>query len=199
MKPPEPAVKTAEIAKPAIVVTKETPVRRVKTTALFAPSTPAAPAAPAAPAIERTKIEPGLPAQTPAPVKPAPEVIKEEAVVAALAVKPAVAAVPVEKVPAPPFIGKAEETQLLKRGRDLIISGDVASARLAYEYAAHRGSADAMYALAQTYDIEVLASWDVVGIEPDIKMALEWYGRAAQNGHDPADARASELEKLSRR
>ena len=37
------------------------------------------------------------------------------------------------------------------------------------------------------------------GIEPDAKIALEWYGRAAQKGHDAADARASELERLSKR
>ncbi len=103
----------------------------------------------------------------------------------------------VEKAPVPPAFGKEEETQILERGRKLISTGDVASARLAFEYAAHRGSADAMFALAQTFDVDVLASLNVVGIEPDANIALKWYGRAAQNGHDPADARASELEQLS--
>jgi len=107
------------------------------------------------------------------------------------------ASVAVEKAPVPPALGKEEETQILERGRELISTGDVASARLAFEYAAHRGSADAMFALAQTFDVDELASWNVVGIEPDANIALKWYGRAAQNGHDPADARANELEQQS--
>lgn len=90
---------------------------------------------------------------------------------------------------------KDEEARLLDNGRGLVSSGDVASARLVYEYAAGRGSVDAMFALAQTYDPAVLDTWNVVGIRPDIKVALEWYGKAARLGHDAADARADELEK----
>jgi len=137
-------------------------------------------------------IEPAMKPEPPAKiiafVEPEIDVVKET---------PQSASVAVEKAPVPPAFGKEEETQILERGRKLISTGDVASARLAFEYAAHRGSADAMFALAQTFDVDVLASLNVVGIEPDANIALKWYGRAAQNGHDPADARASELEQLS--
>lgn len=110
----------------------------------------------------------------------------------------------VEKPPAIPVIkkaaiGKDEEALFMERGQTLISAGDIAGARLAFEYAAQRGSAEAMFAFAQTYDVDMLAEWNVIGIKPDAKIALEWYGRAAQQGHDPADARASELEKLTRR
>ena len=148
---------------------------------------------PIEPAIEAVKDEPEPPAKTVAaiaPVEPGIEAVKDA---------PKNAAIAVEKAPALPALGKEEEKQLMERGRELISSGDVASARLAFEYAALRGSADAMYALAQTYDMDVLTTWNVYGIEPDVKIALKWYGRAAQNGHDPADARASELEKLTKR
>ncbi|MHA1164609.1 MAG: hypothetical protein ACTSP0_03380 [Alphaproteobacteria bacterium] len=154
------------------------------------PVSPVKTAAPIEPVIEAAKDTPEPPAKTVALVEPETEVSNDT---------PGSAPVAVEKAPAPPAIGKDEETQLMERGQELISTGDIASARLAFEYAAHRGSTTAMFALAQTYDIEVLASWNVVGIEPDVKIALEWYGRAAQNGHDPADARAFELEKLTKR
>lgn len=185
---PEPVTKpiTAPPAQPAIV---EPPVKVVKK-ALVPPAESAPPTAPAAPAIEISKDAPQTPAKTASLPEPATEPVKEQ---------PVIAPVGIEKTPALPSIGKAEEVVFLKRGRDLVDSGDVASARLAYEYAALRGSADAMFALAQTYDPEMLSSWNVFGIEPDAKIALEWYGRAAQEGHDGADARANELEKLSKR
>lgn len=149
------------------------------------------------------RTEPILPARTEA-ILPA----RTEAIVApdiaALKNTPKSADVIVEKPPAIPVIkkaaiGKDEEALIMERGHTLISAGDIAGARLAFEYAAQRGSADAMFALAQTYDVDMLAEWNVIGIEPDAKLALEWYGRAAQKGHDPADARANELEKLTKR
>lgn len=136
------------------------------------------------------KTEPILPARTEAIVAPDIAVLKNT---------PKSADVIVEKPPAIPAIGKDEEALIMERGHTLISAGDIAGARLAFEYAAQRGSADAMFALAQTYDVDMLAEWNVIGIEPDEKLALEWYGRAAQKGHDPADARANELEKLTKR
>lgn len=111
--------------------------------------------------------------------------------------KPAeVAALPEEKKPELPPLSEEEEMQLLARGKTLTATGDVSSARLAYEYAARRRSVDAMFALAQTYDPEMLAAWSVVGIQPDMNAALEWYGRAAKLGHVRAGTRQRELEQL---
>ncbi|GBE43827.1 hypothetical protein BMS3Bbin10_01909 [bacterium BMS3Bbin10] len=127
-----------------------------------------------------------------------------------------VAAIPAEKTPDPlplaaektpdlppvaaepdlPPLAAAEEARLLERGKELTASGDISSTRLAYEYAAHRGSVNAMFALAQTYDPEMLAAWSVVGIRPDMSAALKWYGRAAGLGHGRAGTRKRELERL---
>ena len=109
------------------------------------------------------------------------------------------AAIPVEKKPDLPTLAPEDEARLLARGKTLTATGDVSSARLAYEYAARRKSVDAMYALAQTYDPEMLAAWSVVGMPPDMKLALKWYGRAADLGHDSAGTRKRELEKLAGR
>ena len=157
------------VVSPSPVVGAMTPPPAAEPEPAAKPLTPSQPAKTAAPAIE----------------------VKKDTLVTAAA--------PADKEPALPPLGKEEETRFLQRGEVLVASGDIASARLAYEYSANRGSADAMFALAQTYDPAVLASWNVVGIEPDISAALEWYGRAAQHGHDPADARASELEHLAKR
>lgn len=104
-----------------------------------------------------------------------------------------------EKPPPPPPLGAGEEARLLAKGKGFSLSGDIASARLVYEHAANRGSAEAMYALAQTYDPRMLAQWKVIGIIPDTALALEWYTRAARLGHDAADARAHELEQQPKR
>ena len=170
-------------APPARTVIIEPPIEIVKDP-LVPPAVTAAPPAPAAPAVEVKQDAPQAPAKTASLTEPATEPVKEP---------PVIAPTKIEKAPALPTISKAEEAVFLKRGRELVNSGDVASARLAYEFAALRGSADAMYALAQTYDPQMLSSWNVYGIKPDPKIAMEWYGRAAQKGHDGADARASEL------
>ncbi len=105
------------------------------------------------------------------------------------------AAIPVEIKPDLPTLAPEDEARLLARGKTLTATGDVASARLAYEYAARRGSSGAMFALAQTYDPEMLAAWSVVGMQPDLSAAAKWYGRAADLGHDRAGTRRRELEK----
>lgn len=104
-----------------------------------------------------------------------------------------------EKPPAPPPLDADEEARLLKKGKKFSLSGDIASARLVYEHAANRGSAEAMYALAQTYDPRMLAKWKVIGIAPDATAAIGWYTRAARLGHNAADVRAHELEQQLKR
>lgn len=109
-----------------------------------------------------------------------------------------VAALP--KRPAPPVaLTPEEEKALLARGDTFLDNGDFASARLVYEHAAARGSAEAMFALARSYDPRFLTGGNAVGIKPDRKLALDWYARAAQKGHDQADAMASELERSAAR
>lgn len=109
------------------------------------------------------------------------------------------AAIRGEKYPDLPFLAADEEALLLARGKALTASGDVAGARLAYEFAARRNSADAMFALAQTYDPEYNSAWSISGIRPNMSAALKWYGHAAKLGHDRAALRKRELEQQTGR
>lgn len=92
-----------------------------------------------------------------------------------------------------------EEAALMARGDGFLGHGDFASARLVYEHAARRGSANAMYALARSYDPRFIAERNVIGIKPDGKTALDWYTRAAGAGHERAAATASEMERRNER
>lgn len=100
---------------------------------------------------------------------------------------------PTPSVAAPEQISKALEAALLSRGGRLLAAGDIGGARLAYEHLAVRGSVQAAYSLAQTYDSEFLATIDVVGLQPNTKRAVEWYRKAASMGSKGAIERLQAL------
>jgi len=75
-----------------------------------------------------------------------------------------------------------EVASMLKRGRDLIAAGDIASGRLMLTHVAEAGDAEAAFLLAGTYDAAVLAKLRVVGVQPDPAKARAWYTRAAEQG-----------------
>jgi hypothetical protein len=85
---------------------------------------------------------------------------------------------------------------LLKRGDELIASGDLGAARLVLRRAAEAGNARAALALASTYDPIVLEKRAVHGFVPDIAMARNWYEKAKQFGSADAPQR---LEMLASR
>ncbi len=74
---------------------------------------------------------------------------------------------------------KDEIREMLKRGRDLIGAGDLASARLILAHVAE-GDAEASLMLANTYDAAVLSKLKTVGVAPDPAQARAWYARAAE-------------------
>lgn len=75
-----------------------------------------------------------------------------------------------------------EIAYLLKRGRDLIAAGDIASGRLMLTHVAEAGDAEASFILAGTFDAAVLAKLKIVGVQPDPAKARAWYVRAAEQG-----------------
>jgi hypothetical protein len=89
-----------------------------------------------------------------------------------------------------------EIATLLKRGDELIASGDLAAARLVLQRAAEAGDARAALTLAGTYDPIVLEKLAVHGFAPNIAMAREWYEKARQFGSAEAPRR---LEMLASR
>jgi hypothetical protein len=75
-----------------------------------------------------------------------------------------------------------EDAVLMERGRDLLKSGDVASARLVFNSLANAGIADAALALATTYDPRYLAQHNLIGVAGDQTKAHDWYQRASELG-----------------
>ncbi len=96
--------------------------------------------------------------------------------------------------PKPPEDPRA--VALLDKGEELLKDGDVAGARLFFKRAVDRGLARAAIALAETYDPNELSRLGVRGMEPDIKMAQQWYEKAASLGDTSA---AERLRRLSQR
>ena len=87
---------------------------------------------------------------------------------------------PVKKSPAVPVITRQEIKTLMTRANALLENGDVAGARLLLEYAAQRGSRQAMIMMGNTYDPEHLASLGVHGVKPDQEQAAFWNDLAAK-------------------
>jgi TPR repeat protein len=77
----------------------------------------------------------------------------------------------------------------LRRGNDLIASGDIAAARLVLRRAANAGDARAAMTLAGTYDPVILEKLGVHGFVPDIAMARVWYEKAKKFGSVEAPRR----------
>jgi hypothetical protein len=86
-------------------------------------------------------------------------------------------------------MSRDEISSLLKRGRDLIAAGDIASARLILTRLAEAGSVDACLTLAGTFDAAELAALHVVGVLPDSAKARAWYLKAAEQGSPEAKRR----------
>ena len=89
-----------------------------------------------------------------------------------------------------------ELSVLLKRGKELIATGDLAAARLVLQRAADANNAEAALALGATYDPLVLRQLKVYGFTPDAAMARSWYEKAAELGSSAAPRR---LELLTER
>lgn len=93
-----------------------------------------------------------------------------------------------------------EETAMLERGNRLLLSGDIASARMLYERVARLGLPEGAIAMAGTYDPIILETIPVAGMRPDVDMAIKWYKTAEALGSSIAKSRLLALESpVSRR
>ena len=100
---------------------------------------------------------------------------------------------PIPVATASPALPPNEVASLLKRGRDLIASGDIAGARLMLTLVAESGSAEAAFVLAGTFDPDVLANLRAIGVQGDPAKARAWYARAAELGSLEARQRLQAL------
>jgi hypothetical protein len=160
----------------------------------------AAPAAAASdPAPSPASIAATLPA---APADPAPAV----ALVPSLPQAPAAAAVATEppiaspaaasgRAPVPASALSPRELQrMIARASELLRLGDISGARLLLERASSAGEGRATFALAETYDPNVLARWGARGIRGDVAKAKELYARALSDGMSEATIRITDLK-----
>jgi hypothetical protein len=83
--------------------------------------------------------------------------------------------------------------RLMARASLLLDQGDVGAARQVLEHAAETGNASALFALAQTYDPDVLAAWRAFGTQGDVGKARELYAKALDGGAHEAGDRLNAL------
>jgi TPR repeat protein len=86
-------------------------------------------------------------------------------------------------------IDQEELAAMVKRGEDLLNTGDIASARLLLRRAAEARDARAAFALGGTYDPIVLKRLGAYGSTPDVAAARDWYEKARQYGSREAPQR----------
>ncbi|MBV8513410.1 MAG: hypothetical protein JO289_24865, partial [Xanthobacteraceae bacterium] len=79
----------------------------------------------------------------------------------------------------PPATPSEEEAKLIARAESLIKQFDFASARLLLAHAYEKGSARAAFMMAETYDWQILRSWQAYGVRGDAQKAQEFYQIAA--------------------
>ena len=97
---------------------------------------------------------------------------------------------PVRQTPA----DELQSAKLVERGDEIMRTGKVTAARLLYQRAAETGSAPGALALGATYDAQELAATNVVGgVQPDPKLARQWYGMARDLGSPEAARRLQRL------
>ena len=121
-----------------------------------------------------------------------PTVVEDAAPAVASAPVPLPAPAPVEETASLPLpAGEAEA--LIRRGNELLATGDVVAARAAYERAAVGGNRAAAIGVAKTYDPIFLAQTGVRGLRGDPARAALWYGKAAAAGDYDAQQRLKRL------
>lgn len=106
-----------------------------------------------------------------------------------------IAAQPERSAPASPTPrAPADEQRLLARANALLRQADISGARQLLELALARGSAQAAFMLAETYDPPVLESWRARGVAGDRTKARDLYQRAKAAGIDDAEERIKALK-----
>jgi hypothetical protein len=122
---------------------------------------------------------------------------------AATATAPALDPAPRDAAPAPREVvasivrprasGVPNEAMLITRANESFAKGDVAGARVIYEYLAMQGSSAGAMAMGETYDPLVLAKLVVKGLDADPKKAQQWYEKAEDLGSQEARSRLNAL------
>ena len=86
--------------------------------------------------------------------------------------------------------GNPEAAKLMARASALLAQGSIGAARVVLEQAVKTGSTEATFALAQTYDPKVLATWKAYGTRGNAAKAYDLYARAYGGGIQAAKDRS---------
>jgi hypothetical protein len=109
--------------------------------------------------------------------------------------KPVAEPVAAEQPAATQARGNPEAARLLARAGTLLAQGNIGAARIVLERAGEMGSAEATFALAETYDPLILSSWGTYGTRGDAAKAREFYEKARAGGIQEAKDRLSALRQ----
>lgn len=87
---------------------------------------------------------------------------------------------------------------MLSRGANLMDDGDIAGARLIFEYLAEQGSASGAVAFAKSFDPNLFEKGYIKGPQPSTEDAMKWYRRAAELGNKEAISRLNTLRAMTK-
>jgi hypothetical protein len=82
---------------------------------------------------------------------------------------------------------------LMARGNDLLAVGDLAAARLFFEWVATKGVAAGATGVGKTYDPVLYRTAGVQGTQPNPALARDWYEKASRAGDEEGTNRLAEL------
>lgn len=94
----------------------------------------------------------------------------------------------------PPSPERERALGLHAKGKELLEQGNVQPARMLFRRAANAGLAESALALGGTFDPVELAKLRVIGLQPDVASARQWYEKARQLGAPEAAERLRRLE-----
>jgi hypothetical protein len=92
-----------------------------------------------------------------------------------------------------PVLNLEDKKLLMKQGEQIMASGDLVTARIAFQRAWETGDADAAVALGATYDPIALANLGVAGLSANVEKARMWYQKAESLGSTEATRRLAIL------
>jgi hypothetical protein len=135
------------------------------------------------------------PSLTPAPVPTEAPILATNKPAARPPTASETPAAPTQDRPAPVVVQATAPTpdgelpRLMARAGVLLALGDIGAARSVLERAAEIGSAQALFALAETFDPAVLSAWGTFGTQGDVAKAQELYAKAFAGGVQEAKDR----------
>lgn len=100
---------------------------------------------------------------------------------------------PSYQAPPSPSAPLANQDMLMARGKALFEQGDIAGARIIFEYLAGQGNSAAAIAVGETFDPAILSGLVVKGLESDVAKARQWYEKAEELGSREARRRLNAM------